>query len=117
MLSAGIDNLPVTGPDRFSTSAEDMTMKRIGIAQEWVSADKRAAREAAAQAMAGRESVMEQVAAAEARCKPPWPTSTPTTPARRSKLATLNETTPTRSWRPARAAWPPSPAAAPRCWP
>ena len=67
MLSVGIDNLPVTGSNRFSTSAEDMTMKRIGIAQEWVSAEKRSAREAAAQAMAGRESVMEKVAAAEAR--------------------------------------------------
>lgn len=67
MLSVGIDNLPATGASRFSTNAEDMTMKRIGIAQEWVSAEKRAAREAAAQAMAGRETVMEQVAAAEAR--------------------------------------------------
>lgn len=67
MLSVGIDNLPATGSNRFSTAAEDMTMKRIGISQEWVSADKRAARQAAAQAMVGRESVMEQVAAAEAR--------------------------------------------------
>jgi outer membrane protein TolC len=67
MLSIGIDNLPATGSSRFSTNAEDMTMKRIGIAQEWVSAEKRAAREAAAQAMAGRETVMEKVAAAEAR--------------------------------------------------
>ena len=67
MLSAGIDNLPATGGNRFSTRTEDMTMKRIGIVQEWVSADKRAAREAAAQAMAGRESVMEQVAAADTR--------------------------------------------------
>jgi cobalt-zinc-cadmium efflux system outer membrane protein len=67
LLNVGIDNLPATGGSRFSTNAEDMTMKRIGIAQEWVSAEKRAAREAAAQAMAGRETVMEQVAAAEAR--------------------------------------------------
>lgn len=67
MLNAGIDNLPATGGNRFSTNAVDMTMKRIGIAQEWVSAEKRAARQAAAQAMAGRETVMEQVAAAEAR--------------------------------------------------
>lgn len=67
MLTVGIDNLPATGSKRFSTNAEDMTMKRIGFAQEWVSAEKRAAREAAAQALAGRESVMEQVAAAEAR--------------------------------------------------
>ena len=67
MLTLGIDNLPITGPQRFSTSAEDMTMKRVGIAQEWVSADKRAAREATAQALTGREAVTEQVAAAETR--------------------------------------------------
>jgi outer membrane protein, heavy metal efflux system len=67
MLSVGIDNLPATGTNRSSTSAEDMTMKRIGISQEWVSAEKRAAREAAAQAMARRESVMERVAAADTR--------------------------------------------------
>jgi len=67
MLSVGIDNLPATGANRFSTVAEDMSMKRIGIAQEWTSADKRAAREAAARAVARREGVMEQVAAAEAR--------------------------------------------------
>lgn len=67
MLSVGIDNLPATGPERFSTIAEGMTMKRIGIAQEWTSADKRAARESVAQAMAAREALMEPVAAAEAR--------------------------------------------------
>lgn len=67
MLNVGIDNLPATGGSRFSTNTEDMTMKRIGMAQEWVSAEKRAARQSAAQAMAGREMVMEQVAAAEAR--------------------------------------------------
>lgn len=67
MLTLGIDNLPATGRSRFSTNAEDMTMKRIGLAQEWISVEKRAAREAAAQAMAGRETVMEQVAAADAR--------------------------------------------------
>jgi len=67
MLTLGIDNLPVTGSQRFSTTAEEMTMKRIGIVQEWVSAEKRSAREAAAQALAGRESVMERIAAAEAR--------------------------------------------------
>jgi outer membrane protein TolC len=67
MLTVGIANLPVTGGRRFSTGAEDMTMKRVGIAQEWVGADRRAAREAAAQAVAARETLMEQVAAAEAR--------------------------------------------------
>ena len=67
MLSVGIDNLPATGPERLSTTAEGMTMTRIGIAQEWVAADKRAAREALAQATASREALMEPVAAAEAR--------------------------------------------------
>ena len=67
MLSIGLDNLPVTGGDRFSTSAADMTMKRIGIAQEWVSADKRAAREAAAGAQHRREALMEAIAAADTR--------------------------------------------------
>jgi cobalt-zinc-cadmium efflux system outer membrane protein len=67
MRSIGLDNPPVTGSNKFNTGAEDMTLKRIGIVQEWVSAEKRSAREAAAQATAGRESVMEKVAAAEAR--------------------------------------------------
>lgn len=67
MLNVGIDNLPATGSNRFSTAAEDMTMKRIGLSQEWVSGDKRAARTAAALASANREAVIEQVAAAEAR--------------------------------------------------
>lgn len=67
MLTVGVDNLPVTGRDRFRTAAEEMTMKRIGLAQEWVSSDKRAARQAAALAMADRESSMERVSAAETR--------------------------------------------------
>lgn len=67
MLGVGIDNLPVNGPDRFSTTADSMTMKRVGISQEWVSADKRAAREAAAAAQVGREQVAEQVALADTR--------------------------------------------------
>lgn len=67
MLSVGIDNLPVTGPDRLRTTADSMTMKRFGISQEWVSTEKRALRQAAAQALAGREAVMAQVALADAR--------------------------------------------------
>jgi cobalt-zinc-cadmium efflux system outer membrane protein len=67
MLSLGIDNLPVTGRDRWRTAAEEMTMKRIGLAQEWASADKRAARQAAAAAMADRESAIERVSAADTR--------------------------------------------------
>jgi cobalt-zinc-cadmium efflux system outer membrane protein len=66
-LSAGVDNLPVTGGDRFSTTRDSMTMKRIGISQEFVSADKRAARVAAASAMAAREAVQSRIAESEAR--------------------------------------------------
>src|SRR4051794_19434105 len=35
-LRVGVDNLPVTGGDRLSTTRDSMTMKRIGIGQEWV---------------------------------------------------------------------------------
>jgi outer membrane protein TolC len=67
MLRAGIENLPVTGPDRFSTTHEPMTMKRIGVSQEWTSADKRAARRAAADAVIDRERVAAGIAEADAR--------------------------------------------------
>lgn len=67
MLTVGIDNLPVTGRERFRTGAQEMTMKRIGLAQEWVSSAKRAAREGAALARVDRESIMERVSAAETR--------------------------------------------------
>ncbi|ATD61937.1 transporter [Janthinobacterium svalbardensis] len=43
-LKVGLDNLPVTGRDKFSTTADFMTMRRIGIEQQWVSSDKRKAR-------------------------------------------------------------------------
>src|SRR5450830_172770 len=49
MLKVGIDNLPVTGPDKFSPTADFMTMRRIGVEQQWVSRDKRQARSARAQ--------------------------------------------------------------------
>jgi outer membrane protein TolC len=66
-LRAGVDNLPVTGGDRFSTTRDSMTMKRIGLGQEWVSAEKRAARQAAADAMVSRESLAVQATAADVR--------------------------------------------------
>lgn len=44
-----------------------MTMKRIGVSQEWLSADKRAAREGAARARADRDAVQKDIAEAEAR--------------------------------------------------
>lgn len=43
-LSVGIQNLPFTGTDRFNFHRNDMTMKTIGLSQQWVSRSKRAAR-------------------------------------------------------------------------
>ena len=44
MLKFGVENVPVNGPDKFSLSRGFMTMRRVGIEQQWVSADKRTAR-------------------------------------------------------------------------
>jgi outer membrane protein TolC len=41
VLRAGIDNLPVSGSDRFNIGADFMTMRRIGVMQELTSTDKR----------------------------------------------------------------------------
>ncbi|MGE0665779.1 MAG: TolC family protein [Sphingomonadales bacterium] len=43
-LSFGVENLPFTGDDRFSFNSDDMTMKTIGLSQEWVGRSKRQAR-------------------------------------------------------------------------
>lgn len=67
MLRAGIENLPITGSDRLGSTADSQTMKRIGISQEWLSADKRAARQAAADAAVGRQSIQTQAAIAQTR--------------------------------------------------
>jgi len=66
-LHIGVDNLPVTGADRFSTARDSMTLKRIGVSQEWLSADRRAAREAAALAVGDRDAVQASAAEADAR--------------------------------------------------
>ncbi|KVL38052.1 transporter [Burkholderia territorii] len=55
MLKAGIDNLPINGGQRFTIGQDFMTMRRIGIEQEWVSADKRRLRSALADEQVGRE--------------------------------------------------------------
>jgi len=43
-LALGIDNLPITGPDRFSLDRDFMTMRRIGVMQEFPNDAKRGAR-------------------------------------------------------------------------
>ena len=45
-LKLGINNLPVTGADRFSLSRDFMTMRSIGVMQEFTRSDKREARSA-----------------------------------------------------------------------
>jgi len=67
MLRAGIENLPATGPDRFRTARDSMTMKRIGISQEWLSGDKRAVLEAAAKASIEQETAQEKISIASTR--------------------------------------------------
>ena len=66
-LQAGIDNLPVTGAGAFRTTSDSMTMKRIGISQEWLPSRKRAARQAAADAVSARDDAQIQTATADAR--------------------------------------------------
>jgi outer membrane protein TolC len=46
VLKAGIENLPVNGSDRFSLTSDFMTMRSIGVMQEWTRQDKLQARAA-----------------------------------------------------------------------
>jgi outer membrane protein TolC len=55
MLKVGVDNLPVNGPQRFTIGQDFMTMRRIGIEQEWVSPEKRRLRSALASQVVDRE--------------------------------------------------------------
>lgn len=41
VLKLGIDNLPVNGPDQFSLTSDFMTMRRIGVMQEFTRSEKR----------------------------------------------------------------------------
>ena len=54
VLKAGIDNLPVSGAERYRIGADFMTMRRIGVAQELTSSDKRRWRAARFESEAGR---------------------------------------------------------------
>jgi Cu/Ag efflux protein CusF len=67
MLNVGVENVPVTGSDHFSTAREPMTQKVVGISQEWVSHEKRSARQAAAQAAVTREMAQAQAVVADTR--------------------------------------------------
>ena len=49
-IFAGIDNYPVSGPDRGRLNADSMTMQKIGVMQDFPNAAKRQARVAVAEA-------------------------------------------------------------------
>lgn len=64
VLRLGVDNVPLSGPDRFSLTRDFMTMKRIGVMQELTRGDKRAARVQRANADARRAEAERQQAVA-----------------------------------------------------
>lgn len=46
VVKAGVDNLPINGPEAWSFTQDFMTMRRIGLMQEWTRAEKRELRAA-----------------------------------------------------------------------
>ncbi len=46
VLKAGLNSLPISGPDRFSLTRDSFTMASVGVVQEFTRADKRLARAA-----------------------------------------------------------------------
>lgn len=58
----GIENIPVEGPDRFSLQQDFMTMRTVGVMQEFPNAGKRRARAALAEADVENEAATLQVA-------------------------------------------------------
>jgi len=66
-LLLGIENVPVEGGDRWSLTADGMTMRRYGVMQDFVRPEKREARQARAGADARREAAMVEVQRADLR--------------------------------------------------
>ena len=66
-LVAGIENLPVEGGDRWSLTRDSMTMRRVGVMQDFVRGSKREGREARAQAEAQREMAIVEMQRADLR--------------------------------------------------
>lgn len=57
-LKLGVDNFPLDGPDRYSVTRDFMTMRRIGIAQEFPRAEKRELKGRRAEHQLAREQAM-----------------------------------------------------------
>lgn len=63
----GIENLPIEGPDRFSLQHDFMTMRTVGVMQEFPNAGKRRAREAKAEAEVESDAALLQLALTNVR--------------------------------------------------
>jgi outer membrane protein TolC len=61
VLRAGIDNLPVSGAERFNIGSDFMTMRRIGVMQELTAPDKRRLRASQLERMADKASAEKDV--------------------------------------------------------
>ncbi len=57
-LAVGVENFPISGPERFSWNRESMTMRRVGVMQDVPNAAKRAAQRESAGAKLERERAM-----------------------------------------------------------
>jgi outer membrane protein TolC len=66
-LSVGVENLPVTGMDRWKLTRDFMTMQRVGVMQEMPNRAKREARAQLAQARTERERSLAAVAELQVR--------------------------------------------------
>ena len=66
-LTLGVENLPLEGGDRFSLTRDFMTMRKVGVTQDFVRGEKRQLRGERAQAEVRRETAMLAVAQANLR--------------------------------------------------
>lgn len=73
-LAAGLENLPVSGADRFRWNAEPMTMRRISLMQDVPNRDKRQAQREAAQARieGGRAALSSELLAVRSGAAVAW---------------------------------------------
>src|SRR5262249_303602 len=66
-LVFGLENVPADGADKWSLNADFMTMRKVGVMQDFVRGEKRDLREAKAAAESRRESALVEMQRAELR--------------------------------------------------
>jgi outer membrane protein TolC len=66
-LVFGVDNVPAEGGDKWSLTADSMTMRRVGVMQDFVRSAKRDLRQARAEAESRREEALLEVQRADLR--------------------------------------------------